>query len=232
VAALVAKGITHLMTPGFNMVPLKDTDLDWRTHVYARPNKIWYGKSALYRGAGEDLRVSQGGQHYLKTQPPMAIVTCPRRTTSCIVSPLEPKDFPIYYLHFTFYGCPAYLQRIQTMLMTPWNARQMVCRYGKGLVDQERIASQHPNEQDIACLQAFVSVDGHEQRELYRQAVRGSLISACEVRTDIAEFFGLAEPGQVWDKATHKEAMAHWGVTPEQIQRHAFPPKTTAQPTS
>ena len=227
--ASAAKPAKHLMTPGFNMVPLVD-DANWRNQIYARPNKIWTGKSALYIPQGGHVRVVSGGQHYLQTLPRVPIETCPKRTRTDIVSPLEPHLFPIYYLHFTFHGSAAYLRRIRTMLLTPENARQMVVRYGKGLVDEERRLTGDPNEDDIDVLARFVANDNDtEAMELYRQAVRSSLISACEVRSDVAQYFGYANGDETWDKQTHKDALLRWGLPEDRLTELQFPPKTRAE---
>ncbi len=226
----------HLMTPGFNMVPLgrdgedpgEDGAGDWRRHVLARPNKLWTGKSALYIPQGGHVRVVSGGQHYLQTLPRVPICTCPKRTRTDIVSPLEPQLFPVYYLHFTFHGPSAYLRRIRTMLQTPENARQMVQRYAKGVVPEERLLK--PTPEDVERFLAFVDSGTPEALELYRQAVRSSLISANEVRTAVADFFGLSGVPKTWTADAHKKALRYWGLEESRLEGElTFPAKTRAE---
>jgi hypothetical protein len=227
--ASAQKPAKHLMTPGFNMVPLED-DPDWRKQIYARPNKLWTGKSALYVPPRGHVRIVSGGQHNLQTLPRVPIETCPKRTRTDIVSPLEPHFFPVYYLHFTFHGSVAYLRRIRTMLLTPENARQMVARYGKGIVDEERRLAGEASEEDIEALKDFVKEDTPEAVDIYRQAVRSSLISANEVRPEVARFFGLAEGNETWDPAVHKDALRRWGLPEERLKDDlTFPAKTRAE---
>lgn len=231
IASSTGKPATHLLTPGFNMVPHDKDDADWRKHIYARPNKLWTGKSALYIPPGGHVRVVSGGQHQLKTLPRVPIETCPKRTKADIVSPLEPKLFPIYYLHFTFHGCEAYLRRIRTMLLTPDNARQMVIRYGSGIVNEERRVAGRPNEEDFDALSRVVTSDSSPGAvNIYRHAVRSSLVSANEVRPEVAHFFGLAKGDEVWDPVVYKEALRRWGVSEEKLEEgFSFPPKTRAE---
>jgi len=224
------KPARHLLTPGFNMVPLED-DPDWRKQIYAKPNKLWTGKSALYIPPGGHVRVVAGGQHYPRTLPPVPIETFPDSLgTDIIVSPIEPDIFPIYYLHFTFHGSGAYLRRIRTMLQTPDTAMQMVVRYGKGIVNEERRVARTANEEDIEALRSFVADDSSDAVGLYRQVVISNLISANEVRPEVARYFGFAKGDEVWDPEVHKEALRHWGFSEEQLAKPLkFPEKTRAQ---
>lgn len=227
--ATAQKPAKHLMTPGFNMVPLDD-DPDWRKQIYARPNKLWTGKSALYIPAGGHVKVVSGGQHYLQTLPRVPIETCPKRSRTDIVSPIEPHIFPIYYLHFTFHGSAAYLRRIRTMLLTPENARQMATRYGKGIVDEERRLQGKSDETDIEALSQFVAKDTPEAIDLYKQAVRSSLISANEVRPEVARYFGHAKGDEKWDAQVHKNALRFWGLSEDRLDRDlTFPAKKRAE---
>jgi hypothetical protein len=229
VLSMLPHGGGHLLTPGFNMVPQGAADGedggDWRRHVYARPNKIWSGKSALYLSSKTQVQVISGGQHYLKTSPLLPISTCPKRTQSSIVSPLNPKYFPVYYLHFTFFGPSAYLRRIQTLMLTPWNAILMVQRYGKGIVNAEHLEARNITQEDIADFSKFME---HSPQEIYRRAVRSSAISANEVRSDIAHFFKL-ETTSEWSEAEHRRILAYWGVPAEQIENLSFPVKSRAE---
>jgi len=227
--ASAPKPARHLMTPGFNMVPLAD-DPDWRKQIYARPNKLWTGKSALYIPPGGHVRVVSGGQHYLQTLPRVPIETCPKRARNDIVSPIEPHFFPVYYLHFTFHGSGAYLRRIRTMLLTPENARQMVARYGKGIVNEERRLAGNASDEDIEALRRFVAEDSPDATELYKQAVRSSLISANEVRPEVARYFGMATGDETWNPEEHKEALRSWGLAADRLTEDLlFPAKTRAE---
>lgn len=221
----------HLLTPGFNMVPLDDTDdTDWTKQIYARPNKLWTGKSAVYIPPLGHVRVVAGGQHNVQTLPRVLIETCPRRSRTDIVSPLRPDIFPIYYLHFTFHGPSAYLRRIRTMMLTPENARQMVARYGKGVVDEGRRVAGTLTRDDFDAFAAFAQDEKSPGAlEVYRQAVRASLISASEVRSDVAKFFGKATGHEQWDEAAHKEALRKWGLPEDRIADLTFPQKTQAE---
>lgn len=223
------KPARHLLTPGFNMVPLEDGS-DWTKQIYARPNKLWTGKSALYIPRGGHVKVVAGGQHNVQTMPRVLIETCPKRTRNDIVFPLPPDLFPIYYLHFTFHGSGAYLRRIRTMMLTPENARQMAARYGKGIVDEERRIKGNFDHEDLRKLSSFVEQETPEAVELYKQAVRSSLISASEVRSEVACFFGKATGTEQWDASVHKEALRCWGLSEDRLKEDInFPKKTRAE---
>ena len=105
----------------------------------------------------------------------------------------------------------------------------MVLRYGKGVVDSERLAAGKPTQADHEAFSKFIEEGGPGAEELYRQAVKSSAMSANEVRTDIAAFFSLPEASFQWSSEVHKAALGYWGATPDQIANVKFPPKTRAE---
>ena len=105
----------------------------------------------------------------------------------------------------------------------------MILRYGKGIVDPERLAAAKLNSADHAAFAKFLANEGPGTAELYRQAVKSSFMSANEVRTDVAAFFGLPEANLLWSADEHRKALTYWGATPSQVENVKFPPKTRAE---
>jgi hypothetical protein len=203
----------HYLSPGFNMFPTRYTgdDEDWRTHVLARPNPLFTGKSAVFVAQKRTHTVVQGCQHRLRLRPALAATVRPDALPKDALA-LRPDDFPFYYLHFPFHGPTCFLRRVRTFLEGPKDkVWQMATRYGEGLVDEPRRAAGDLTDEDLATFVAQLLDCSDGGSELYRKAVLdGGLPRACGVRTDLADFYGLDVPRK-WTPELLEESLRSFG---------------------
>jgi hypothetical protein len=206
----------HFLSPGFNMFPSADNgdNDDWRSHVLARPNPLFTGKSAVFLAPQSGHVVTNGCQHRLRLRPPLPATVRSDAVPSAALK-LRPEDFPFQYLHFPFHGPSAFLRRVRTFVQGPKDkVWQMATRYGAGLVDEERRASGDLTDADLVGFVLQLNdlndrTDGG--RELYRRAILDAgLPRACEVRTNVADFFETQAPRE-WSAELLSESLKSFG---------------------
>lgn len=186
----------HLISPGFNMFPSVDLgdNENWRTHVLARPNPLFTGKSAIFLSPESGHVVTNGCQHRLRLRPDVPAEVRPDSLPNEALS-MDPKNFPFWYMHFPFHGPTPFLHRIRTFANGPKDkVWQMATRYGEGIINEERRASGDITDDDLNKFIAYLHDDRHSSGIYKRAVLDAGLPRAYEVRTEIADFFGLVAP--------------------------------------
>ena len=115
-------------------------------------------------------------------------------------------------MHFPFHGPAPFLRRVRTFSEGPKDkVWQMAVRYGRGSVDEARRESGAITDEDLESFVEDLQRCDDGGRELYRQAVLDAgLPRACEVRTALADFFGLEVPRE-WTPELLEQSLASFG---------------------